>query len=154
LCAVLKTVSVGSTGQEMYLGHYYQYCPDTPVGLYACGHAETVIALNKVGQPAKERCVADAQCTRAHSMTTFRVAAPSPNRSSGRPNSRPTLDIPGPRNQRAPTPDVPALQLCTNWRAEWQPPPTRQQCKRACISPSPNHNASDHPCRSTFHHSL
>ena len=44
----------------MYLGHYYQHCPDTPVGLYACGHAETVIALNKVGQPAKERSVADA----------------------------------------------------------------------------------------------
>ena len=30
--AVLKTASVGSAGQEMYLG---QYCPDTPVRLYA-----------------------------------------------------------------------------------------------------------------------
>ena len=44
---------VGFAGQEMYLGYYFQYCPDTPVGLYACGHAKTVIALNKVGQPAK-----------------------------------------------------------------------------------------------------
>ena len=82
----------------MYLGRYYQYCPDTPVGLYACGHAETVIALNKVGQPAKELCVADAYCTWAHSMTMFRVAAVSLNRSSGRPNSRPMFDIFGLRN--------------------------------------------------------
>ena len=46
--------SVVSARQEMYLGYYYQYCLDTPVRLYACGHAEAVIALNKVGQPAKE----------------------------------------------------------------------------------------------------
>ena len=48
-----KQVSVGSAGQEMYLGYYFLHCPDTPVGLYACGHAETVFGLDKVGQPAK-----------------------------------------------------------------------------------------------------
>ena len=45
--------SVGFAGQEMSLEYYYQYCPYTPAGLYARGHAETAFVLNKEGEPAK-----------------------------------------------------------------------------------------------------